>query len=151
MGHILGQLIEIVEHLLDGIRRHLDIVATPSIRPSNHQTSITPSNDHISNVLKNLRWLSAENMWQSHAVTLLKKMLVTGQPESLRERVVTRGSVHGRATRQADALETPAIRAESGRRRFLFSAVSLYNSLPPTLRDLGPQQFKIQSKHPNQT
>ena len=31
MGHILGQLIEIVEHLLDGIRRHLDIVATPSI------------------------------------------------------------------------------------------------------------------------
>ena len=100
--------------------------------------------DHISDVLKNLRWLSAENMWRFHAVTLLKKMLVTGQPESLRERVVTRGSVHGRATRQADALETPAIRTESGRRRFLFSAVSLYNSLPPTLRDLGPQQFKIQ-------
>ena len=100
--------------------------------------------DHISDVLKNLRWLSAENMWRFHSVTLPKKMLVTGQPESLRERVVTCGSVHGRATRQADALETPAIRTESGRRRFLFSAVSLYNSLSLTLRDLGPQQFKIQ-------
>ena len=31
MGHILGQLIEIVYHLLDSIRRHLDVVATPSI------------------------------------------------------------------------------------------------------------------------
>ena len=31
IGHILGQLREIVEHLLDGIRRQLDIVATSSI------------------------------------------------------------------------------------------------------------------------
>ena len=98
--------------------------------------------DHISDVLRSLRWLSAENMWRFHSVMLLKKMLVAGQPESLRGQIVTRGSVHGRNTRQADALETPAIRTESGRRRFLYSAVSFYNSLPPDLQNLEPQQFK---------
>ena len=71
-------------------------------------------------------------------------MLATGQPESLREGIVTRRSVHGRETRQADFFETPAIRTESGRRRFLYSAVTTYNSLPPAVRGLGPRQFKAQ-------
>ena len=71
-------------------------------------------------------------------------MLAAGQPESLRERIVTRGSAHGRQTRQADLFETPAIRTESGRRRFLYSAVTTFNSLPPAMRDLGPRQFKAQ-------
>lgn len=100
--------------------------------------------DHISDVLRNLKWLSAENLWRYHSVNLLKRLMVTGQPESLREGIATRGSVHGRTTRQANDLETPVIRAESGRRRFLYSAVTTYNSLPPALRDLGPRQFKAQ-------
>ena len=100
--------------------------------------------DHISDVLRSLGWLSAENMYRFHSLTLLKKLLVTGQPESLRDRIVTRGSVHGRQTRNADALETPAIRTESGRRRFLYSAVLEYNSLPPVLRDLDANRFKAQ-------
>ena len=37
-----------------------------------------------------------------------------------------------------------ATRTESVRRRFLFSVVSVYNSLPPALRDLGPRQLKTQ-------
>ena len=51
---------------------------------------------------------------------------------------MTRGSVHGRSTRQADSFETPATHTESGRRRFLHSTVSTYNSLPRELRELPP-------------
>lgn len=74
---------------------------------------------------------------------MLKRMLHSGQPESLRNSVMTRGSVHGRSTRQADLLETPIIRTESGRRRFLYSAVGAYD-LPQELRELGPRQFATQ-------
>ena len=97
--------------------------------------------DHISDVLKNLQWLSAENRWRYHSLTMLKRMLDSGQPESLRNGIVTRGSVHGRSTRHAASLATPAIRTESGRRRFLYSAVTEYNGLPQELRDLGPRQW----------
>ena len=55
---------------------------------------------------------------------------------------LSRGSIHGRDTIQTDSLDTPAIRTESGRRRFLYSTVSEYNALPQDLRDLGPRQFK---------
>ena len=71
------------------------------------------------------------------SVMLLKKMLITGQPESLRDRITSRGSVQGRSTRQANLLDTPMIRTEAGRRRFLYSTVTIYNELPTTLHDLG--------------
>ena len=35
---------------------------------------------------------------------------------------------------------------ESGRRRFLYSAVTEYNGLPQELRDLGPRQFRTQCR-----
>ena len=98
--------------------------------------------DHISDVMRDLQWLSAENMWRFHSVMLLKKMLVTGQPESLHDRIASRGSIHGRSTRQAGMIDTPMIRTEAGRRRFLYSAVTMYNELPANLRDLSLLRFK---------
>ena len=98
--------------------------------------------DHISDVLKQLRWLSAVNMWRFQSVTLLKRTLETGQPESLCGGIVSRGSVHGRVTRQSDQLDLPVIRTESGRRRFLYAATSVYNTLPPTLRELDLRRFR---------
>ena len=44
--------------------------------------------DHVSEVLKELRWLSAENMWRLQSVTLLKKILETGEPEALSNAIV---------------------------------------------------------------
>ena len=73
---------------------------------------------------------------------LLKKMLVTGQPESVYDRIAYRGSIHGRSTRQAGMIDTPMIRTETGRRRFLYSAVTMFNALPAALRDLSLFRFK---------
>ena len=105
--------------------------------------------EHISDVLKEPQWVSAENLWRYHLLTMLKCTLHSGQPESLRSGKVTRGSVHGRSTRQADSFETPVIHTESGRRRFLYSAVSMYllasratwTAPPPAVRCSMPRVF----------
>ena len=98
--------------------------------------------DHISEVLKDLNWLTVGNMHQYHSLTLLKQILFAGQPESLYSSLVTRGDIHHRVTRQADRLDRPVIRTDSGRRRFLFSAATAYNALPQSLRDMGPRRFR---------
>ena len=74
-------------------------------------------------------------------LTLLQQVLTAGQPQSLYNSLTTRGDIHHRLTRQADRLDRPVIRTESGRRRFLFSAVAAHNGLPQTLRDMSPRRF----------
>ena len=98
--------------------------------------------DHISDVLEDLKWLTAGNLHLYHSLTSLKHMLSTGQPETLYSSLVSRGDIHHRMTRQADRLDRPAIRTDSGRRRFLFSAVTAYNALPQSLRDMAPRRFR---------
>ena len=98
--------------------------------------------EQFSDVLKDLEWLTAANLHLYHSLTLLQQMLTAGQPESLYNSLTTRGDIHHRLTRQADRLDRPVIRTESGRRRFLFSAVTAHNGLPQTLRDMGPRRFR---------
>ena len=99
--------------------------------------------DHISDVLRTLKWLSAKNLHLYHSLTMLKQILSACQPETLYSSLVTRGSIHRRVTRQADMLERPVIRTESGRRRFLFSAVTGYNELPPSFHNMGTREFRL--------
>ena len=98
--------------------------------------------DHVSDVIDDLGWLSVDSMHRYRYLVLLRRMLVTSEPENLAGNLVTRQSVHGRDTRQSDMLLTPVIRSESGRRRYLFTAVSEYNELPPALRNLSYPAFK---------
>ena len=98
--------------------------------------------DHISDVLRELGWLSAENMYLYHSLTLLNKIRCTSQPESLACALNTRQTVHHHVTRQSNQLVTPQIRSDSGRRRFLYSIVTAFNSLPVDLRHLRPSLFK---------
>ena len=98
--------------------------------------------DHVSDVLAELGWLTAEQMYQHHSLSLLKRMVSTSEPECITDGLVTRGDVHQRTTRNADHLVTPAIRSESGRRRFRYSVVSAYNALPSEIRCLNLPKFK---------
>ena len=98
--------------------------------------------DHISDALRELNWLSAENMYRYHGLTLLNKIRCTAEPESLSSSLVTRRDAHRRITRQAGQLVTPKIRSESGRRRFLYSMVTEFNGLPTAMRDMRPHVFK---------
>ena len=97
---------------------------------------------HVSDVLRDLGWLTAQNMYTYHALTILNRVLTMSRPESLASRIVERRYVHQRTTRQGGMLHLPTIKSESGRRRFLYAAVTTFNNLPPTLRDLSPRDFK---------
>ena len=55
---------------------------------------------------------------------------------------MTRLDASGRQTRQSEALVMPAIRSEAGRRRFLYSAVKMYNDLPSAMKQHGLPRFK---------
>ena len=98
--------------------------------------------DHISDVLHRLNWLTADHMYLYRGLTLLKRMICTSEPESIAGDLVTRGDVHQRVTRNADHLVTPAIRSESGRRRFKYSLVTAFNALPSEIRYLSTNSFK---------
>ena len=98
--------------------------------------------DHVSDVLRDLNWLTAHNMHLYHALIILKRALTSSLPESLSDRLLQRRHMHQRTTRQNAMIHVPGIRSESGRRRFLYSAVTAFNALPAGLRDLNLRRFK---------
>ena len=98
--------------------------------------------DRVSDVIDERGWLHAENMYIYHRLILISKMLATSEPPNLAASLARRHTVHGRDTRNGDMLVTPVIRSESGRRRFLYSAVSEYNGLPLSVRSLSHGRFK---------
>ena len=81
-------------------------------------------------------------MYKYQSLTLLKKVLLTSEPDSIAENLVTRLNAFGRQTRQSEMLVTPAIRTEAGRRRFLYTAVNMYNELPVSIKQHGLPRFK---------
>ena len=89
--------------------------------------------DHISDVLRNLKWLSARNLGLYHAVCLLRRVVNNREPRSLANKLVTRQSTAGAVTRQDGSYTLPPIRTESGRRRFSYRIVQYYNRLPPRI------------------
>ena len=98
--------------------------------------------DHISDVLRQYEWLTAENMHLYHALTLLNKIRCMSEAESLSHGLITRKDAHRRLTRQSDQLVTPKILTESGRCIFLYSVVTAFNQLPASTRDMQPSLFK---------
>ena len=101
---------------------------------------------HVSDVLYRLEWLTADHMYLYRGLTLLKRMISISEPESIASDLITRGDVHQRTTPNADHVVTPAIRNESGRRRFRYSMVAEYNALPTAMRCLSLNSFKKELK-----
>ena len=98
--------------------------------------------DHISDVLRELNWLTAENLFMYHSLTLLNKIRCISEPETLAHSLIARRNIHHHSTRQSDQLVTPQIRSESGKRRFLYSIVTKFNGLPAAMRDMQLSPFK---------
>ena len=98
--------------------------------------------DHISDALKTLTWLPAQELAKYHALCLLRRILTSGTPNDIAEQLTTVGRGRERSTRQDTDLILPQIRSESGRRRFLYRTVSDYNALPAAMKDEPPGSFK---------
>jgi len=97
--------------------------------------------DHVSDLLRRLGWLSAENLASYHTLRLIHKVRLHGEPESLAHDLTTMAEIRDRTTRQDHNLYVPRSRTEMGKRRFSSRAPHMYNSLPPELTRLPVMIF----------
>ena len=97
--------------------------------------------DHISDVQRELGWLSAPDLVRCHTLMLAHKVLRHGEPEELAELFCRCSDVRDRRTRQDDALRAPRCRAACGQRRFAYRAASMYNALPNAVTERPVRSF----------
>ena len=84
--------------------------------------------DHISDVLKELGWMSAKQLVEYHTVCAVRSVMITEHPECI---LGTIGAPvrqqHSHNTRHSDRHTVPRIRTEAGRRRLCYRGVSMMN------------------------
>ena len=97
--------------------------------------------DHVSDLLGNLGWLSANQLARYHSLCLLHKVRLTGEPEILSNDLVQMHETRQRSTRQDHHLRVPRSRSAMGQRRFSSRAPSEYNRLPPDVKRLPVHLF----------
>ena len=86
--------------------------------------------DHITPVLKELRWLPLSS-YLKYTLGVLAFKSVKGLASSyLCDKFKTRAFFHDHNTRNKDNLNIPGYKSASGQRTFLYLATKLWNSLP---------------------
>ena len=103
--------------------------------------------DHITPVLRELRWLPVSSYLRYTLGVLAFKCVKGLAPSYLCDRFKTRATLHDRNTRYKDSLNIPAYKSASGQRTFLYRATNLWNSLPRALINSASLQiFKRELK-----
>ena len=87
--------------------------------------------DHVTPVLKNLRWIPVKShLYLRDAILAFKSM--TGQvPIYLSSNFISRGNISSRATRSSTQLNIPFFKTKSGQRTFYYRTVALWDALKP--------------------
>ena len=83
--------------------------------------------DHVSQVIRDLNWLTADQLVTYHRTSLVHKIVTTGYPEALYTCLCASDHSHGYMTRQSDELKLPHIRSETGRRQLAYGGIQYYN------------------------
>ena len=104
--------------------------------------------DHVSDVQKSLGWLNSSQLFHHQSLSLLHKIINTGEPACIAGRICTNHDdpSYVRSTRQDHLLQLPAIRTEAGRRRFLYRAAQQFNQLPADIRGMRGNAFRRRLK-----
>ena len=104
--------------------------------------------DHITPVLRELRWLTVKQQLYLRDAVFTFKCMTGCAPDYLRSKLVTRGQTSGRVTRNSQQLNIPLFRTATGQRSFQYRAVSLWNSLDKDLKlSKNHEVFKRKLKH----
>ena len=90
--------------------------------------------DHISPVLRNLRWLPVKTQLYCRDATLTFKCMTDQAPEYLTSMYITRGSVSGCINRNFQRLNIPLCKTATGQKTFCYKSVSIWNKLDPSLK-----------------
>ena len=107
--------------------------------------SNTRKYDHITPVLKSLKWTPVKtNLYFRDAVLAFKCM--TGMvPEYVSDKVRTRRSVSGRNTRNSKPLNIPLDKTKTAQRSFSFRIVTIWNNLPTFRESLSIFKSKLRN------
>ena len=108
-----------------------------------HVISNSRKYDHISPILKDLKWLPVkQQLYYRHTIVAFKCMSGC-TPASLFSKYIQRAMITRRTTRNSQMLNIPLYKTATGQRTFYFKTVKLWNSLDSTLK-LKPtlQDFK---------
>lgn len=90
--------------------------------------------DHVTPLYVASKWLSLKNRFTVHFATLVQKIICSGSPPYLREKLVYVSSVHGRNTRNNHLLAVMRHRSTMFRRSFSYNAAKVYNILPARVK-----------------
>ena len=83
--------------------------------------------DHISEVLTQLCWLSAQQFISYFDLCLMHDILITGRPHALRASITYNHERATRHTRQSNHLSLPRVKNNHGKRQFMYRAAKSYN------------------------
>ena len=90
--------------------------------------------DHISPILKDLKWLPVrQQLYYRHAIMAFKCMSGCA-PASLFSKYIQRATITKRTTRNSQMLNIPLYKTATGQRTFYFRTVKLWNSLDSSLK-----------------
>ena len=90
--------------------------------------------DHITPILKELRWFPVKSHLYSRDALLAFKCMNDRAPAYLSSQFKTRGEVSGRDTRNTKQLDVPLYRSTAGQRTFHYRTVTLWNNINPDLK-----------------
>lgn len=102
--------------------------------------------DHVSLNIKMLKWLKIDILYKYLIANFVHRILTTSQPAYLRSKFVRRLSLHDLGLRNTNMYSLPLFRKTLFTRCFRFNAIKIYNSLPPTLKPLSVNRFRLKSK-----
>ncbi len=90
--------------------------------------------DHITPVLKELRWLPVKTQLYYRDATLAFKCMMGCAPSYLASQFITRGDVTGRKTRNSQKLNIPLFKSAAGQKTFYYRIVTLWNGIEEHLK-----------------
>ena len=96
--------------------------------------SNTRKYDHITPVLKKLKWLPVKNYLYYRDATLAFKCMTGLAPNYLCNKFICRGDVSKRNTRNSQLFNIPLFQTTTGQRSFSYRVVNIWNNLPTDIK-----------------
>lgn len=103
--------------------------------------------DRVSHKLKELRWLSLKDREKLHLACFLHRLLKSGTPQYLREKLIFRNTLHQRNTRHKGRLQIPKHHTNFFKHSFSYTSIRLLNEIPSNWLDLACVSFKARYRN----
>src|SRR6188508_2778687 len=124
---------------LQHVQNSLARVVIPSVRRCHH----------IYPILAKLHWLPIRKRIEFKIATITHKTLQNGQPSYLLDLLHPYNPTRTLRSSNTNSLEVPKITRAIGRRSFSFSAPTIWNNLPLSLRNTVSSCFSVSTKNPS--